>query len=232
MWDEVHLLVPTDSAAQFTAEKMVEQVIGRLPVNATIIDLGCGTGRSADFFRARLPSCRWVGVDIADSPEVRARSRSGADFMEFDGVNIPLPDQAADLVFSRQSLEHVRYPEALLKDVARVLNTEGMLVGSTSHLEPYHSKQLWNFTPYGFVEICKTANLQVEELRPGIDGLTLVERTYKGRPKDHSVFFESESPLNLEIDEWARKTKRNVRQAIVRKLGVAGQFCFRCKTSR
>ncbi|USR91770.1 class I SAM-dependent methyltransferase [Phormidium yuhuli AB48] len=228
MWNEMKDYVPNDHSHQVTAEWMVQQVLDRLPTTSVIIDLGCGAGNSVDFFREFLPKLTWIGIDIADSPEVRKRKRSDATFMEFDGVNIPLPSNSVDLLFSRQVLEHVRYPEALLHSIVRVLKPSGYFVGSTSHLEPYHSFQLWNFTPYGFKEIVQEAGLILHEIRPGIDGKTLINRTYKGRPKTYSKYFNEESPLNLEIECWGQNTQRNHRQVLIRKLSVCGHFCFTC----
>lgn len=220
--------VPSDYSHQVTAEWMVRQVLDRLPAKLVIVDMGCGAGNSVDFFRKLLPELTWIGIDIAESPEVRQRKRSDATFMEFDGINIPLPSDSVDLVFSCQVLEHVRHPEALLKSIVRVLKPGGYFIGSTSHLEPYHSFQLWNFTPYGFKEIVQEAGLTLKEIRPGIDGMTLVKRTYEGRPKTYSKYFTDESPLNLEIDRWGKDTKRNHRQVLIRKLSICGQFCFTC----
>jgi ubiquinone/menaquinone biosynthesis C-methylase UbiE len=228
MWNELADYVPNDHPGQVTAEWMVKRIKDKLPSNPVIVDLGCGAGNSVDFFREVFPGCTWVGVDIKESPEVRERKRTDATFMDFDGINIPLPTESADLVFSRQVLEHVRYPEELLKDVARILKRDGFMVGSTSQLEPYHSYQYWNFTPFGFKKIANDAGIPLKEIRPGIDGLTLVRRTYEGRPKSYSVFFSSESPLNSEIDSWAKDTGRGIRQTLMRKLSVCGQFCFIC----
>ena len=228
MWNELAAYVPNDHSGQVTAEWMVKRIRDKLPSNPFIVDVGCGAGNSVDFFREVFSGCTWIGVDIKESPEVRERRRTDAAFMDFDGINIPLPTGSADLVFSRHVLEHVRYPEALLKDVARILKRDGLMVGSTSHLEPYHSYQYWNFTPFGFKEIANVAGIPLKEIRPGIDGLTLVRRTYEGRPKSYSVFFSSESPFNSEIDSWAKDTGRGIRKAIMRKLTVCGHFCFIC----
>lgn len=228
MWNELADYVPNDHPGQVTAEWMVKRIKDKLPSNPVIVDVGCGAGNSVDFFREVFPGCTWVGVDIKESPEVRERRRTDATFMDFDGINIPLPTESVDLVFSRQVLEHVRHPEKLLKDVARILKRDGFMVGSTSQLEPYHSYQYWNFTPFGFKVIVNDAGIPLKEIRPSIDGATLVKRTYEGRPKSYSQYFSTESPLNQEIELWANETKRSIKQTIMRKLSICGQFCFTC----
>lgn len=228
MWKEIADYVPNNNPQQVTAKWMVKRVLDKLPDSPSIVDLGCGEGNSVDFFRKQVPSCSWVGVDISDSPEAKKRKREDAVFMYFDGVNIPLIESSVDLVFCQQVLEHVRHPESLLKDASRVLKSGGYFIGSTSHLEPYHSFSLWNFTPYGFKEIVKDAGLPLQEIRPGIDGLTLTERTFKGRPKSYSKFFSENSPFNVLIDSWGKESSRSVKQILVRKLSICGHFCFIC----
>ena len=228
MWKEISEYVPNDYSEQVHATWMVERVLPALPTNPSVVDLGCGAGNSVDFFRRIIPDCSWTGIDIEDSPEVSKRKREDAKFVSFDGINIPLADNSVDLVFCKQVLEHVRHPEKLLSDVSRVLKDDGFFVGSTSHLEPYHSYSLWNFTPYGFSVIAGDAGLSLQEIRPGIDGLTLVERTFKGRPKRYSKFFSEESPHNLSIENAGKKRSQSVQQVMVRKLEICGHFCFIC----
>lgn len=139
MWRKIADYVPNDNPQQIDAKWVVKRVLSKLPDSLSILDVGCGEGNSIDFFRKQMPSCFWVGVDISDSPEAKKRQREDAVFMYFDGVNVPLLEKSLDLGFCKQVLEHVRHPEALLRDASRVLKKGGYFVGSTSHLEPYHS---------------------------------------------------------------------------------------------
>lgn len=141
--------LPTDHCKQTDATTMAQKALKfKNPKN--VLDVGCGNGDSADFFRRSNPNIKWVGVDIADSPEVRSRTRNDLDFHIFDGIHLPFDDSTFDMIFSKQVFEHVRYPDALMKDMVRVLKPCGIIVGSTSHLEPFHSYSFWNITPYGF----------------------------------------------------------------------------------
>ena len=191
-----------------------------------VLDLGCGRGDSVDRFRAHAPDVDWLGIDIADSAEALARQRTDARFVTYDGTTIPLEDGSVDLVYSSQVLEHVRDPEGHLREIARVLRPGGRLIGSTSQLEPYHSRSFWNFTPFGFTVLADAAGLRVRELRPGMDGVTLTLRSHLGRPAGFDRWWTSESPLNAEIDAWALESGASPSAVNLRKLRVCGQFTF------
>lgn len=194
---------------------------------SNVLDVGCGDGNSADLFAEWAPEIRWVGVDIAHSPEVNARTRSDLEFHTFDGTELPFSDNSFDLVYSSQVLEHVRHPGALLKDIFRVLRPGGMLAGSTSHLEPFHSFSFWNFTPYGFKILVKEAGFELTEIRPSIDGMALIFRRLVNAPKFMNRWWWRESPLNFLISLRGR-IRGEHRTINAAKLLYCGQFSFLC----
>jgi SAM-dependent methyltransferase len=191
-----------------------------------VLDLGCGAGDSVDLFRSFNPNVHWVGADIAESPEVAERTRSDAEFVTFDGVTLPFDDAGFDLVYCKQVLEHVRRPEPLLGEVARVLRPGGSFVGSTSHLEAFHSLSIWNHTPYGFCVLAEEAGLEVVELRPGIDGMTLVAWRALGMPRLFARWWARESPGNRLIELAGRAARLDARTRNQVKLTLCGQFAF------
>lgn len=211
---------------------LVETICQSLPEGQKInvLDLGCGDGSSYERFAKLGPKISWLGLDIEDSPEVRTRVRKDIPFATYDGVNIPAPVSSFDLVFSHQVLEHVVQPGPLLNDVHRVLKDGGILVGSTSQLEPYHSRSIWNFTPYGLVVLLREAGFDEIQLMPGTDGLTLFVRRLLGMFKvgfGGRFFFEHESPLNLLI-ELVGKLMSLKRRSFI-KLVLSGHFVFIAK---
>ena len=226
LWDLLGPYIPTDHARQVNARYYLDEVISGQDPPRRVLDLGCGAGNSVDLFRRHDPEIDWVGVDIEDSQEARARRRTDAAFIAYDGVRVPFPDHTFDLVYSSQVLEHVPDPQQHLREIARVLRAGGVLVGSTSQLEPYHSMSYWNITPYGFVALARGAGIQVRELRPGIDGITLTLRSFLGRPSGFDAWWETESPLNSEIDAWGRETGRRAALVNLRKLHMCGQYAF------
>lgn len=228
MRNELERYIPTDHARQVQDKYYVDKLMKSANPPRKILDLGCGTGNSIDLFRKYGLKVSWKGLDIASSPEVSARARTDCEFYTFDGVNIPFPNESFDLVYCHQAMEHVRYPERLLKEVCRVLVPGGSFVGSTSYLEPYHSYSLWNYTPYGWVTLINDSDMQVIELRPGIDSIALINRQLSGEPKKYRHWFGN-SPLNQEIDEWGNANNKSAADINYRKLHFCGQFAFYCR---
>jgi SAM-dependent methyltransferase len=191
-----------------------------------VADLGCGAGGSLDVFRAANPAVRWIGLDVPGSPEAAQRQRDDAEFLTFDGVFIPLADGSVDLVYCKQVLEHVSSPAPLLADVRRVLRRGGHFAGSTSQLEPFHSLSTGNHTPYGLRLLLEGAGLELLEIRPGIDALTLILRRARGGGARFDRWWARESPLNRMITVAGRVTRRDAEAINAVKLLFAGQFCF------
>jgi SAM-dependent methyltransferase len=194
-----------------------------------VMDLGCGAGDSVDLFRSLNPDVRWVGVDIEESPEVAGRTRGGAEFVTFDGRHLPFDDARFDLVYCKQVLEHVQCPNELLREVARVLQPGGWFAGSTSQLEAFHSRSIFNWTPYGFTVAAEDAGLEVVELRPVIDGLTLVAWRALGLPRFFHRWWARESPGYRLVELGARVAGLDARTRNQVKLVLAGQFAFLAK---
>ncbi|MEM8718694.1 MAG: class I SAM-dependent methyltransferase [Cyanobacteria bacterium P01_G01_bin.39] len=224
--------IPQDSSQQVTAEYYISQTL-KVKNQATIkvLDLGCGAGNSEAKFKAYSPNVEWFGLDIDESPEVNARNKTEGNFYTFDGINIPFADNYFDIVYSNQVFEHVRHPEALLKEINRVLKPEAYFIGSVSYLEPYHSFSFWNYTPYGFKEISTQAGLEVIEIRPSIDALTLIIRRTLGTPKFFARWWQQESPLNSLISLVGKLTNKNSATINSIKLMFCGQFCFLIRKS-
>jgi SAM-dependent methyltransferase len=211
--------IPSDHSKQTLADSYARPV-------ARVLDLGCGAGDSVDVFRSLSPDVSWVGADIADSPEVASRRRTDAEFVTFDGERLPFDDGSFELVYCKQVLEHVRRPEALLREVARVLAPGGSFAGSTSQLEAFHSRSTFNHTPYGMALLVEEAGLELVELRPGIDGLTLVAWRALGMPGFFARWWARESPLNRVIELAGRAARLDARTRNQVKLTLCGQFCF------
>ena len=220
-------VIPADHAGQTLAEAYIGFDVGRPDRGPwRVLDVGCGPGLSVDVFRMRDPDVEWVGLDLADSPEVRMRARTDARFESFDGVTIPFEDGSFDTVYCKQVLEHVREPGPLLAEIARVLSPGGVLAGSTSQLEPFHSLSLWNYTPLGFAALVDEAGLSLVELRPGIDVVTLLGWRLFGTRRCFARWWGGQSPVNRAIDAYGRVKRLDARAVNATKLVFCAQFAF------
>lgn len=221
--------IPADHARQAVALVELPRWTAAAGPAPRVLDLGCGGGDSVEVFRAADPGVRWVGVDIDDSAEVRARRRTDAEMRSFDGERLPFDNGAFDLVWCKQVLEHARRPEPLLTEVARVLAPGGLFAGSTSQLEPFHSRSTANPTPYGLALMLEAAGLEVRELRPSIDGVTLALRRAAGGPRLFERWWGRPSPLNRLLDLYARVARIDARRLNAAKLVLCGQFIFEAR---
>ena len=217
--------VPTGSSPQVLADQLVPGLLAGRPA-ATVVDLGCGRGDSVDVFRAADPAVRWLGLDLEGSREFAERTREDADLRAFDGRTLPCAGASVDVVFCKQVLEHVERPDPLLADVARVLRPGGAFAGSTSHLEPFHSRSVANYTPYGLKLLLERAGLELEAVLPGIDGPTLIARRLARGSRRFDRWWSRRSPLNAAVDALARPFGLDAEDRNTLKLLFCGHYAF------
>ncbi len=105
-----------------------------------VLDLGCGTGHSHHELAPRVS----VGVDV-DPAVLAGQDR---ETVCADMRRLPFADRSFQSVISVQSIEHVRDPERVLREVTRVLDHQGRAVFVTPNrltfgvgteiIDPYH----------------------------------------------------------------------------------------------
>jgi SAM-dependent methyltransferase len=215
--------VPDDHSRQQLADAWVPWLVAADGPPPSVLDLGCGPGASREVFRARHPGVHWTGLDVPDSP---SPPPVDPDIRLYDGGRIPFADGSFDVVFCKQVLEHVEDPRLVLAEVARVLAPGGRLAGSTSQMEPFHARSTFGYTPYGLLLLLREAGFAVEELRPGIDGLTLIARSLARRARVFGRWFGRDSPANRAIDVAARVSGASPAEVNAAKLKFCGQFAF------
>jgi SAM-dependent methyltransferase len=111
----------------------------------TVVDVGGGPGHYARAFREAGARCILVDVDL---DEIRARGADARDTVVGTAAQMPLPDASVDLVFSSNMLEHVRDPDQVRDELARVLKPGGLFVLSyTNWLSPWggHETSPWHY---------------------------------------------------------------------------------------
>jgi ubiquinone/menaquinone biosynthesis C-methylase UbiE len=117
-----------------TADIMRRQAIPPLRVGRprSILDVGCGTGRTLAQLRAAFPGAELVGLDLSPFylEEARRVVGPGVRLVEGNAEAIPLPDAAVDAVVSVYLFHELprNARRRVMAEMARVLRPGGRLV--------------------------------------------------------------------------------------------------------
>lgn len=101
---------------------------------AVVLEVGVGTGVVAAALRKQ--GRRAIGVDIAmEMLRVAARRAPGA-VARYDGRSLPFADESLDAAYMVWVMHLVDDQAGTLREVARVLRSDGRLVIATTNREP------------------------------------------------------------------------------------------------
>lgn len=93
-----------------------------------IVDLASGEGYGSDILAKH--ASKVYGIDKCAEVVQNAKSKYKKDNLEFltgDAINIPLPDQIADIFVSFETIEHLEDQEKMMIGIKRVLKPDGTL---------------------------------------------------------------------------------------------------------
>lgn len=100
-----------------------------LAAPASVLDVGCGTGRLLRAAATRWPAAQFVGIDPAQGMVDAACALSpGVTFHRGLAEQLPLPDASVDLALSTMSFHHWRDQAAGVREIARVLRPGGHFI--------------------------------------------------------------------------------------------------------
>jgi ubiquinone/menaquinone biosynthesis C-methylase UbiE len=93
---------------------------------ASVLDVGCGTGRLLRQAHTYWPEAQLIGVDPANGMiEMAKRLTPNATFLTGMAEALPLQDASVDLALSTISFHHWQDQAAGIQEIARVLRPEG-----------------------------------------------------------------------------------------------------------
>ncbi|MBE1159941.1 class I SAM-dependent methyltransferase [Dyella acidiphila] len=116
----------------------LQRMVGRpLPLGGTLLDVGCGQGKSFRLLHDAFEPTRMLGLDadphslLLSSAEAE-REELKVELLTADCADIPLPDHSVDIVFCHQTFHHLVEQERALAQFWRVLKPGGWLLFAES----------------------------------------------------------------------------------------------------
>jgi ubiquinone/menaquinone biosynthesis C-methylase UbiE len=101
----------------------------QLPIQAKVLDLGCGTGKLLNRLCKKFPEIQGTGVDLSPAMLRQARAENQSHprliFCEGNAESLPFVPNQFDAVFNTISFLHYPNPEKVFAEISRVLMPEG-----------------------------------------------------------------------------------------------------------
>ncbi|AOU96777.1 malonyl-[acyl-carrier protein] O-methyltransferase BioC [Acidihalobacter yilgarnensis] len=127
-----------DGAAVLQAE-VARRLLERLDIvklsPCRVLDLGAGTGLATADLLVRYPKATVIALDLAlgmlRQAGRRGRWRRRASLVAADAVAMPFSNAAFDLICSSLMLQWCQPPDAVLRELARVVAPEGLVMFAT-----------------------------------------------------------------------------------------------------
>lgn len=123
------------AAVNYDANAKLQEIIRKkaitfannyFPKKATILDLGCGTAE----FGVKKNNWDIIGVDISYGMCAIASTKKVL-VINADAVALPFKDDSFECVFSSLALQWAEDPEAVIKEILRVLKPDGTAIITT-----------------------------------------------------------------------------------------------------
>ena len=146
-----------------------EAVVQWLEANArgTVLDIGCATRWVEDV----LPSqCTYIGMDYPSTGKLMY----GARPMVFASATaLPFPDKTFDVILLSEVLEHVREPQAALREASRVLKVGGSVLVTIPFLYPIHDAphDYQRYTAFGLEREVESAGMRVVKMENSLSAV-------------------------------------------------------------
>lgn len=146
---DVYRKLPNPPSTNYIYRKIEPSPYDFLPENPIIYDIGSKGARGGYAFGKPPQNATIVCVDIEDA--------DGVDLVA-DAHNLYMvEDNSVDFVTSVSVLEHVRYPQKVVKEMHRILKPGGIIYINVPFLFPFHAdpNDFYRFTYKGIDILCE-----------------------------------------------------------------------------
>ena len=110
---------------------MYDEILNRVlsVPNNNILDLGCGNGNILKLLEEKTTS-NLYGLDLSDNmiSEAKKRLSKNVILTVGDSENLPYEDNKFDVIICNASFHHYPHPDIVLKEIHRVLKTNGVFI--------------------------------------------------------------------------------------------------------
>lgn len=141
---------PVYAFNQVLRDRWIRTQAAGIAAAARVIDVGAGSCP----YRADFAHCEYRSQDFSAlrGNQLRHGDYGNIDYV-CDATEIPVASASFDVVLCTEMLEHVAYPERVIREFSRILKPGGQLIltaplGSGLHQEPFH--YYGGFTPFWY----------------------------------------------------------------------------------
>jgi ubiquinone/menaquinone biosynthesis C-methylase UbiE len=125
-----------------------KEALARMPVEAgeTVLDLGTGSGYALRALRETRDVGRSVGLDVSGEMVRNARGYTDdalLDFLRGDFGHLPFADDSVDHVWSMEAFYYAADPDAVLRELRRVLRPGGTFYCAVNFFEESVHTHAW-----------------------------------------------------------------------------------------
>ncbi len=167
-----------------------------LPSSGVLLDIGCGSGQTMEWFRRGRPAWRAIGLDLAPEGLTAARARGITEIMRASALVLPIRSESVDLVVTLDVLQHTPLgggDAAMLAEIVRVLKPGGHVFVRTNAQAFPHTPDdpVFHFHKYVPAELdskLASAGLRVIRLSRvnALLGVAEIPREFRARKQEHS----------------------------------------------
>ena len=168
--------------------QMVDKYFPPLPVDAMILDIGCGQGTFMDTIKTKNhPNV--VGITL--SPEdAEACNNKGHCVMKSDMTDLAIPDEMVTFIWCRHAIEHSPFPYFTLLEFNRVLKDGGRMymevpAPDCPRLHEFNPNHYSILTPTMWSSLFKKAGFNVDSC----DSMQIELKTPEGNIRETNLCF-------------------------------------------